>query len=71
MRRLNLACTVFFLLCAVSAVAAPPDDSDLDALNTADQAVKPIEMPSDWHTFIEGAYGDTQQRYSLPSYASG
>ncbi|HEY8022918.1 MAG TPA: hypothetical protein VIF60_00010 [Burkholderiaceae bacterium] len=60
-----------FLVSAFSAAAAPPEDSDLDALNTADQAVKPIEMPSDWHTFIEGAYGDTQQRYSLPSYASG
>jgi hypothetical protein len=70
-RRLAYACTAFLLLHAVPTQAAPPEDSDLDALNIADQAVKTTEKPSDWHTFIEGAYGDTTQRYGLPSYASG
>lgn len=58
------------LLSAVAAHAAPPDD-ELDALNVADQAPARVEQASDWHTFVEAAYGNTQQRYGLPSYAAG
>jgi len=51
--------------------AAPPGDDELDALNVADQAPAKVEQAADWHTFIEAAYGDTEQRYGLPSYENG
>lgn len=59
------------LLLPALAQAAPPADDELDALNVADQAPARVEQASDWRTFVEAAYGDTQQRYGLPSYASG
>lgn len=52
------------------AQAAPPGDDELDALNVADQAPAKVEQAADWHTFVEAAYGDTEQRYGLPSYAN-
>lgn len=51
--------------------AAPPADDELDALNVADQAPVKVEQAGDWRTFIEAAYGNTQQRYGLPGYESG
>ena len=61
---------VFFgsLLLSAMAAAATPDDSDLDALNVADKAPTATEQASDWHSLVEGAFGDTAQRYGLPSY---
>jgi hypothetical protein len=53
------------------AQAAPPADDELDALNVADQAPAKVEQAADWRTFVEAAYGDTQQRYGLPGYESG
>ncbi|MBV8633590.1 MAG: hypothetical protein JO002_03800 [Burkholderiaceae bacterium] len=53
------------------AQTAPPANDELDALNVADQAPAKVEQASDWHTFVEAAYGDTQQRYGLPSYQNG
>lgn len=53
------------------AQAAPPGGDELDALNVADQAPARVEKASDWHTFVEAAYGETEQRYGLPAYANG
>ena len=52
---------VFFgsLLLSAMAAAATPDDSDLDALNVADKAPTATEQASDWHSLVEGAFGDT------------
>ena len=60
------------LLSALSHAAPPADtDGDLDALKVADQTPKSVEKAGDWHTYLEAAYGDTSQRYGLPSYSSG
>jgi hypothetical protein len=58
----------------VLAQAAPPaaqPDEELDALNVADQAPVQVEQAADWRSFVETAYGNTQQRYGLPGYQSG
>jgi hypothetical protein len=60
---LLLACT---LACTLANSAAP-DDADLDALSTADRAPAATEHAGDWHTLLESAFGETSQRYGLPS----
>lgn len=60
----------FFCLFLASAMASATtqDDTDLDALATADKTQAVTEKASDWRLFVEGAFGDTAQRYGLPSY---
>lgn len=60
----------FFCLFLASAMAsaATQDDTDLDALATADKTQAVTVKASDWRLFVEGAFGDTAQRYGLPSY---
>ena len=58
------------LLAGLSASASAQENTDLDALTTADRAQTAPEHASDWHLLIEGAFGDTTQRYGLPSYRS-
>lgn len=65
MRAVGICC--LFLACAVASAAAP-DDTDLDALATADKAQAATQQASEWRAFIEGAAGDTAQRYGWPSY---
>jgi hypothetical protein len=55
------------LLAALEVGATPQEDPDLNALNLADKAIATTEQASDWHTLLEAAYGDTYQRYDLPS----
>lgn len=54
------ACGALLLILATTPASAT--DSDLDALNLADQAPTTIEQPSDWHIFVEGAAGRSDLR---------
>jgi len=67
MRR--LAICALWLICTLAS-AAGQDDADLDALATADKATAAPEHASDWHAFVEGAFGNATQRYGLPDYRS-
>ncbi len=76
MKRRLLLSAALLVLSVLSALpdlaqAAPPGDDELDALNVADRANTKVEQAADWHTFVEAAYGDTAQRYGLPSYQNG
>lgn len=60
--------TLFLLILLMASSAQARQDADLDALRLADSASKPVLKASDWHSFIETAYG--QARLSTGVHAT-
>lgn len=51
---------IFWLVVLMSTHAQARQDDDLDALRLADSATKPVIKASDWHSFVEAAYGQAR-----------
>ena len=58
----------YLLLTGVCVPIFARENTDLEALNTADNAQAAPEHASDWRVLIESAFGDTAQRYGLQPY---
>lgn len=52
--------TLFLLILLMASHAQARQDDDLDALRLADNTTKPVVKTSDWHNFIEAAYGQAR-----------
>lgn len=55
-----MARTFFLLILLLASLAQARQDDDLDALRLADNTAKPLVKASDWHSFVEAAYGQAR-----------